>query len=501
MAWGSPIGVFGSRERAFRIPAAGGTPVQLPVGIDPRFGAWTTDGDFWSNAFNGGPIQRLSPDGKVTPVLPERTVGLRLEQILEPGPWALVIRAPLGSGTGPLQMFGLTSGEQTTVLDVPMVEAHYTSGFLVYVLPDGVLMAVPFDPKARRTTGAPVQVATGVSLTGNGVAQFAVASNGTVAYIPEDPRSLVLADRAGSQRLATPEGHNYHAPEFSPDGRRFRWTSLRATAAISGCSPWLRARCRGPRSTETGTTRRGARTDSTSRIRRSRREPSASFACGLGVRSRRSRCWCRPAGLHGRWLRDGSSLLTTASDVKPGTGTDIVLIRNGGHGPVEPVIVNQFQTEYPMPSPDGKWFAFVSNQSGEQEVFVRSLDPRSAEVQVSQNGGNEPVWSPDGRELYYRGNVEGRIKMMAAAIRTAPELEVVSRTSSSRWTILSGRRPMPITRSRRMARRSRWYAERRPIGSSCCRTCQSSCDGFGTLRGKKRGPTYCTTTRPVICEG
>ena len=127
-------------------------------------------------------------------------------------------------------------------------------------------------------------------------------------------------------------------------------------------------------------------------------------------------------------MRDGSVLLSTGSDLQPNSGTDIVLIKNGGHGPVEPVIVNQFQTQYPMPSPDGKWFAFVSDQSGEQEVFVRSLDPRGAEVQVSQDGGNEPVWAPDGRELYYRGNVEGRIKMMAAAIRTAPELEVVSRT-------------------------------------------------------------------------
>ncbi len=429
MAWGSPIGVFGSRERAFRIPAAGGTPVQLPVGIDPRFGAWTIDGDFWSNASNGGPIQRLSPDGKVTPVLPDRTVGLRLQQILEPGRWALVIRAPLGSGTGPLQMFGLTSGEQTTVLDVPMVEAHYTSGLLVYVLPDGVLMAVPFDPKARRTTGAPVQIATGISLTGNGVAQFAVASNGTVAYIPEDPRSLVLTDRSGAMRLATPEGHNYHAPEFSPDGRRL---SVDFTAS-DGRDIWVLSLAQGTLSRATfdrdghdatwspdgqyltyTTIKTG--TFGLYRVRAGSAEPAESLLVSSVL------------GYTGRWLRDGSDLLTTASDVKPGTGTDIVLIKNGGHGPVEPVIVNQFQTEYPMPSPDGKWFAFVSNQSGQQEVFVRSLDPRGTEVQVSQNGGNEPVWSPDGRDLYYRGNVEGRIKMIEAAIRTTPELEVVSRT-------------------------------------------------------------------------
>jgi len=84
---------------------------------------------------------------------------------------------------------------------------------------------------------------------------------------------------------------------------------------------------------------------------------------------------------------------------------------------------------YPMPSPDGKWFAFVSDQSGEQEVFVRSLEQGGEEVQVSQGGGTEPVWSPDGHELYYRGFADRRLKLMAATIRTKPELEVVSRTA------------------------------------------------------------------------
>src|SRR5262249_36415542 len=134
-------------------------------------------------------------------------------------------------------------------------------------------------------------------------------------------------------------------------------------------------------------------------------------------------------GYTGRWLRDGSGLLTTGSDLDPPSGGHILLVRNGGRGPIERVVANQFQTIYPTPSPDGNWFAFVSNQSGEQEVFVRSLDPRGEEIQVSQGGGTEPVWAPNGRELYYRGTVEGRIKLMAAAIHTSPRLEVFSRTA------------------------------------------------------------------------
>ena len=79
-------------------------------------------------------------------------------------------------------------------------------------------------PASRvRSTGdssRDVTIATGVSLSGTGVAQFAVSANGTVAYIPEADRSLVLIDRSGAVRPAATERHNFHSPRFSPDGRR-----------------------------------------------------------------------------------------------------------------------------------------------------------------------------------------------------------------------------------------------------------------------------------------
>jgi Tol biopolymer transport system component len=132
-------------------------------------------------------------------------------------------------------------------------------------------------------------------------------------------------------------------------------------------------------------------------------------------------------GYTGRWLPDGSALLGTGADLRPNSGSDILLIRNSGRGPIEPVIANQFQTAYPTPSPDGRWFAYVSNQSGPEEVFLRSLSGQDEELQVSQDGGTEPVWSPDGRELFYRGFVDGQPKLMVAALRMTPELEVLSR--------------------------------------------------------------------------
>ena len=73
--------------------------------------------------------------------------------------------------------------------------------------------------RSNRTTGREAVIGSDVSVTGSGVAQFAVANNGTVAYIVEEAPSLVLIDRAGNAHTALDTRHNYHGPRFSPDGR------------------------------------------------------------------------------------------------------------------------------------------------------------------------------------------------------------------------------------------------------------------------------------------
>lgn len=134
-------------------------------------------------------------------------------------------------------------------------------------------------------------------------------------------------------------------------------------------------------------------------------------------------------GYAGYWLPDGKSLITTGQGLGPGSGPDIVLVRNAGRGPVEPVIVTPYETQYPALSPDARWLAYVSDHAGTQQVFVRPFPGPGEEIQVSQQGGSEPVWSPDGREIFYRGAAGGRLELVAAELRMAPELEVVSRRS------------------------------------------------------------------------
>ena len=106
---------------------------------------------------------------------------------------------------------------------------------------------------------------------------------------------------------------------------------------------------------------------------------------------------------------------------------DIAIIRNGGRGPVDPLVATRFEERYPAVSPDGRWLAYASDQSGTSDVYVRPLDRDGQEIRVSVAGGSEPMWGPDGRELFYREPVANAVMLTAATLAFAPALTVTAR--------------------------------------------------------------------------
>jgi Tol biopolymer transport system component len=128
----------------------------------------------------------------------------------------------------------------------------------------------------------------------------------------------------------------------------------------------------------------------------------------------------------GHWLRDESSLITVGNSLLPNSRSDIAIVRNGGHGPVEPLVASQFEETFPAISRDDRWLAFVSSQSGKDEVYVRPLGRDGDLVQVSLSGGTEPVWGPDGRELFYRSSGTAP-QLMVASLQTQPTFAVTAR--------------------------------------------------------------------------
>jgi dipeptidyl aminopeptidase/acylaminoacyl peptidase len=94
---------------------------------------------------------------------------------------------------------------------------------------------------------------------------------------------------------------------------------------------------------------------------------------------------------------------------------------------IAPLVSADYAVEETTLSPDGRWMAYLSDETGRAEVYVQPF-PGGAKTLVSQGGGIEVRWAPDGRTLYYEGQVNGRPTMVAATVRTAPDFSVVKRT-------------------------------------------------------------------------
>ena len=146
--------------------------------------------------------------------------GATLTDVLADGNRALLIRAPAGNNSGPLELLDMESGETRILIAGAVVDAKYTDGNLVYVLSNGTLEAVPFDPDAGEIAGGPTTLGDRAVFDRYRVFAVDASDNGTVVYIPEEPRELILIDRDGRQRVLSEARQNFHSPMFSPDGQR-----------------------------------------------------------------------------------------------------------------------------------------------------------------------------------------------------------------------------------------------------------------------------------------
>ena len=433
------VGTQAVMNQALRLPLAGGSPellLRTTVGLNEALG-YAPDGSLWLS--ESGAIGQVVGDSLVRRLPANQS---QLAQILPDGRTALVLRLRVGTTGGPVFLVDLETGAETPLIATTVVDAQVTQGFVVFVLPGGNLQAAPFDQKRGRLTGPPVTVGTNVAITGTAVAQFAVAANGNVAYIPEEPASLVFVDRAGASRSVTAERRNFHSPMFSPDGRRL----LLDFTSIEGRNVWVLAleegtlsRASFDRDGHDGTWAPDGRSI-TYIVPVNRRDGVTLVLLRKPPGSAEPPDTLLASPLlsyTGVWLKDGSALVTTANNlrrdprrpdsVQADSRTDAAIVRNAGRGPLEPLVASPFSEQFVGVSPDGRWISFVSDQSGRDEVYVRDLRGEGDQVLVSLDGGNEPVWSRDGKELFYRETKAGDPYLVAAGIAAMPALHVIGR--------------------------------------------------------------------------
>ena len=370
-------------------------------------------------------LSRLRGDDRTLPANADLG-GARFQQMLD-REHALVVR-PRSGTAGQAAVRNIETNRETPVIDDAVIEVRSAAGHLVYVKPDGTLWAIPFDAGERRTSGRATQIGRAVATTGNGIAQFAVARNGNVAYVPEEPRWLVLVDRGGRLRNLVAERGNFRAPRFSPDGRTV------SVDLTTGQGRDIYTVSRDSRSLTRATFVQDAH-DAT--WTPDGRITFTSFVSGsLGIfravpgRAGAADSLIASSSLQytGTWLRDGSGIVTTATNLAPGSNWDIAFVSNSGRGPIVPVVSDRSRSHSPSVSPDNRWLAYVSNKSGRDEVYVRRWRGED-EVRVSRQGGTEPLWSSDGRELFYRGTNGLYPVLIAAEVDTRNGFSITDRRS------------------------------------------------------------------------
>jgi len=312
------------------------------------------------------------------------------------------------------------------------VYARYApSGHLLVVTADGKLIAIPFDPKKLELTGPPIALLEGVGVRTAGFnIDLVVSANGTLVYTTGGTlgsRRAVWVSREGTATTVDPAWDPQGVIEsavMSPDGKALAVSLTRS----SKTDIWVKQLPTGPFSRitfgDTNSVRPTWAPDSRSVLYINDRSGSnvgsvyTHRADGTGTASlvfRSSRDFGQVAESgDGRWLLLRSAVNTTG-------GGDIFGARQGDTTLV-PLVSSPATDLFPALSPDGRWLAYGSDESGTMEVYVRPFpETATAKWQVSSSGGSEPVWSKSGRQLYY---INGKTELVAADIKSVPTFSV-----------------------------------------------------------------------------
>jgi serine/threonine-protein kinase len=319
----------------------------------------------------------------------------------------------------------LVSGEERVLFDTPTIEVKYAAGYLLHVRTDGTLVAAAFDADAGSITGPHVEIARDVSVSGVGFAQYSVSANGTVAYVPGFNNELVRVSRSGERRVLLPDQRRYHSPRLSPDARRIAYDDVTA----EGRDVWINTV--GTSEVTRATFHNDGHDPVWTRDGRGiyylagNGEQLDVFRIQLGSTNAAA-----PMGIKGELAYTGSplpggELLTEGTG--PSRRLDLLSAR-AGEVP-DTVLGTPADESYVVPSADGRWFAYVSDRSGRSEVYVRALRGGDALLQVSADGGTEPVWSRDGRELFYRRGTPTGAELVAARLELGAEPRVLVRSA------------------------------------------------------------------------
>jgi len=416
---GQWIGFFADLKLK-KISVQGGAAVTLCDAPNDRGGSWGDDGTIVFTPLQAAALSEVSsaggtPEPLTTLDKQAGEIGQRWPQVL-PGSQAVLFTSSGGGNfeDAEIVVYSMASGERKVVQRGGFHARYLPSGHVTY-MHEGTLFAVPFDLQRLEVTGQSAPVLEGV-LTSSlyGGAQFSFSDAGTLVYLPGRAGgqnvSIYWMDREGkfTSLRETPGG--YSNPALSSDGRRL------ALELFDGKRRdiWVYER---DRDTFTRLTFAGEAnsyplwTPDGQRIVFSSQEKGGELnlwwmrADGAGDAQRLTET--KDSQRATSWRPDGKVLAFRQTN--PNTGNDIMTLPMEGDeksgwkpGEPKPFVSGAFIVDWPAFSPDGRWIAYHSVESGVAEVYVRPFPGPGGKWQISTGGGYFPRWSRNGKELFYR---------------------------------------------------------------------------------------------------
>ena len=386
----------------------GGPAITVVPGGVPSAGggiAWGDDDQLYY-VNERGAIQRVSPAGGTlsTVAVPKGEGGFMWIDALPGSRHLLATIGRVGMPEASEIVAVSTADGSVQPLVRGTMGRYATSGHLVYATADGALMAVPFDAKRLSVTDKPTALFRGVDVYMGSASQFALSRSGGLVWVGYGGlREMLLVDRRGVSRPADSGWvADIRAFALSPDGTRL----LVTTADVGGLRVGIKPLGPGPL---TPLALEGTRNVGLTWASDGRSIDVLSDRDGAGA------LWRVPADGAGRatrlpvagslfsaeWSADGAAMVATRAS--PGARSEIVGLRPGIDSAARVLVSGSFLTQYAVLSPDGRWMAYSSNETGRDEVYVRPFPASDdGKWQLSPSGGIEPVWAPRGGAVYYR---------------------------------------------------------------------------------------------------
>jgi serine/threonine-protein kinase len=405
-----------------KIPVSGGAPTTITK-TDNIFGAYWHDDDTIFFAMGPGGVFRVPASGGSAQQIVKLQPGELAQgpQLLSGGEWLLFTLRPRGVRSwddARVVAQSLRTGERRILVEGGRDGRYFATGHLLHQRA-GTVLATAFDVDSMRTRGSAVPVLHDVAEgEGSGVGHFAVSRDGSLAYVRKQALVgsgtpvWVTPDGRQEAPLATGALDRAEQPRLSPDARRM--------AIIVAGDIWVHDLDGRPpiKLTNEGGVHNPLWTPDGKRLVFERGTYSAlqSIATdGSGALSSP----LTPVGHYHphSFTPDGRELLAVRLDAGADTGTDIQRFVVGDGAPVPQPVVRTANSEGfdgASLSPDGRWLAYVSTVTGENEIWAQPYPGPGRAIRISAHGGIEPLWARTGRELYY---LEGT-RMMRVEVDT-----------------------------------------------------------------------------------